>query len=258
MENQTKLFDIIFNEDEVTWQSMIYKLVREEGMNPWDVNISVLSKRFLDMLHKLKKMDFRISGKVILAAAMLLRIKSRRLVGEDFDNLDRLIAMSDEADDDYDSFDEIEGGFIEDVEEMEKSEEFSKKGDGYKLNTKTPLPRKRKVSVYDLVDALHKALEVKKRRTNRLSNDLEVDVKVPEKQRDITKVIQEVYENIVKYLGEKGVKKLNFSTIVPEGSSKEEKVSTFMPLLYLDNQRKIEMYQERHLSDIHITLNHTT
>lgn len=252
MEAQTRLFDIIFKEDEVTWQSMIHKLVKEEGMNPWDINISVLSKRFLEMLKKLKKMDFRISGKVILAAAILLRIKSKRLVGEDFSNLDRLIAMSDEPEEDM--FEEIEGEFMDDIEDMERKEEYAKENDNYQLTPRTPLPRKRKVSVYDLVDALHKALEVKKRRTNRLSDASKVEVDVPEKQKDITVVIQEVYENIRTYLQKRKAKKVMFSSIIPETASKEEKVGTFMPLLYLDNQRKIDMYQERHLSDIQITL----
>lgn len=254
MEAQARLFDIIFKEDEVTWQSMIYRLVREEGMNPWDVNISRLAKRFLERLEKLKKMDFRVSGKAVLAAAILLRMKSKRLVGEDFNNLDKLIAMSEESEEE--AFEEIEGDFVEDIEEMEKKEEFTKENDtSRQLTPKTPLPRKRKVSVYDLVDALHKALEVKKRRTNRLSDASKTDVEVPEKQRDITEVIQEVYENIKKYLAEKKAKKIQFSNIVPEEASKEEKVETFMPLLYLDNQRKIDMHQEKHLSEIQISLN---
>lgn len=251
MEAQTRLFDIIFKEDEITWQSMIHKLVREEGMNPWDINISVLAKRFLEMLEKLKKMDFRISGKVILAAAILLRIKSGRLVGEDFNNLDRLIAMSQ----DDEEFEEIEGEFLEDIDQMERKQEFTKQENNYSLTPRTPLPRKRKVSVYDLVDALHKALEVKKRRTNRLSNAEETNVELPSNQKDITQVIQEVYESIRDYITQRKEKKVMFSKLVPDSSSKEEKVNTFMPLLYLDNQRKIDMYQEKHLADIHITLN---
>ncbi len=252
METQTRLFDIIFNEDEVTWQSMIYKLVKEENMNPWDVNISQLSKKFLEKLKTLKKMDFRISGKAILAAAILLRIKSRRLVGEDFDNLDRLIAMNDEPDEDI--FDEIEGQFLEDIEEYENKDAGGFKKN-YELTPKTPLPRKRKVSVYDLVDALHKALEVKKRRTNRLASQNKTDVEVPEKQKDITLVIQEVYEQIINHIEERKLKKLTFSNFLPENSTKNEKVATFTPLLYLDSQRKIELYQEKHLAEIEITLN---
>ncbi|MFW6014015.1 MAG: segregation/condensation protein A [Nanoarchaeota archaeon] len=253
MESQAKLFDIIFNEDEISWQSMIHKLVREEGMNPWDINISHLAKKFLERLQKLKKMDFRISGKAILAAAILLRIKSRRLVGEDFNNLDRLIAMTDNEPEEDDIFEEIEGEFLEDIEDDSSSE--SMQNNDYKLNPRTPLPRKRKVSVYDLVDALHKALEVKKRRTNRLTSNSETDVKTPEKQKDITLVIQEVYDQIREYIAKRKSKTLMFSQFVSEDCTKNEKIGTFTPLLYLDNQRKIDLYQESHLADIEIKLN---
>ncbi len=252
MENQAKLFDIIFNEDEISWQSMIHKLVREEGMNPWDINITQLAKKFLERLQKLKKMDFKISGKAILAAAILLRIKSRRLVGEDFNNLDRLISLTDEQEDDI--FEEIEESFMEDIEEHEKNERMENK-ENYRLTPKTPLPRKRKVSVYDLVDALHKALEVKKRRTNRINSEAETNIDAPQKQKDITLVIQEVYDQIKNYIEQRNAKKLMFSQFLPKDCSKEEKIATFSPLLYLDNQRKIELYQEKHLAEIEITLN---
>jgi chromatin segregation and condensation protein Rec8/ScpA/Scc1 (kleisin family) len=43
------------------------------------------------MLKKLKEHDFRISGKIILAAALLLKIKSKHLLSSGIDNLDQLI-----------------------------------------------------------------------------------------------------------------------------------------------------------------------
>lgn len=250
MEQQTKLFDIIFNEDEITWQSLIYKLVREEGMNPWDINISVLSNRFLDMLKTLKKMDFRVSGKIILAAAILLRIKSSRLVGEDFNNLNRLIAMTEDNEDDF--FEELEAEFMEGIDDSPTAAE----GQDYRLDPKTPLPRKRKVSVYDLVDALNKALEVKNRRKNRLSDlDNAPEVRAPGKQKDISEVIGEVYEQIKRFFKEKREKKMLFTQIVPSNSSREEKITSFVPLLYLDSQRKIDLFQEKHLAEIEIMMN---
>ena len=50
-----KILDIVVEKDEVTWQNMIYKLVKHENMNPWDIDVSRLSERYLQMLKKLKK-----------------------------------------------------------------------------------------------------------------------------------------------------------------------------------------------------------
>tara|TARA_B100000315_G_scaffold259880_1_gene317826 strand:+ start:1352 stop:1498 length:147 start_codon:yes stop_codon:yes gene_type:complete len=34
------------DEDEVTWQTILYNLVKKEGMDPWDVNVSQLAQNF--------------------------------------------------------------------------------------------------------------------------------------------------------------------------------------------------------------------
>ena len=84
MEAHEKIFNVIFSKaDEVTWQSIIYELVKSEQMDPWDIDISLLTQKYIEILRSLKEHDFRVSGKVLLAAAILLKIKSTKLVGEE-------------------------------------------------------------------------------------------------------------------------------------------------------------------------------
>ena len=78
MEAYEKIFEVIYAKDEVTWQRLLYELVKTEQMDLWDINISLLTKKYIDTIKKLKKLDFRVSGKVLLAAAILLKIKSNR------------------------------------------------------------------------------------------------------------------------------------------------------------------------------------
>jgi len=236
---QEQLFNMLFNDDEVTWQTMIYELVRSEEMDPWDINLKTLSTRFLDMVKKLKKCDFRISGKIILAAAILLRLKSTKLLEQDIGQLNQLIAMS-ESDDEF--YEEIEG---------EDHYGSSIDQDKFRLIPRTPQPRKRKVSVYDLVEALEKALEVKRRRVR--FDIPETKVQVPEKTKDITEIITEIYGQIKTYFAAEKIKKMNFSELVGD-DGRAGKVYAFMPLLYLDNQRRIDLFQEKHLSEIEISL----
>lgn len=236
---QEKLFNMLFNDDEITWQSMIYELVKTEQMNPWDIDIKVLAQRFLEMVKSLKQLDFRISGKIILAAALLLRIKSHRLVESDLNQLNRLISQSEETEDDF--YDEIDT----------YAERTDIDDDKFKLIPRTPQPRKRKVSVFDLVDALQKALEVKRRRVRFAPADVKVEI--PEKTRDISEIIKEVYGQIKDYFIKEKQKKLTFSHLVPS-KDKNDVVYTFIPLLHLDSQRKIDLFQDRHLSEIEIYL----
>ncbi len=233
---QERIFNILFKEDEITWQNIIYDLVRTEQMDPWDVDVSILSQRFLEMLKKLKEMDFRISGKVVLAAAILLKIKSDRFVDEDINALDSLMSSADEPEMLLDEL-EVAGPIID------KSHP--------PLLPKTPQPRKRKVSVYDLIEALEKALEVEHRRPPVKHYN---KFKVPEKRIDIGEVIKDVYEKVnVFYTANNAGGKLTFSHLIPS-ESKEDKIYTFIPLLHLENQRKVDMYQQFHFGEIEIGL----
>ncbi len=233
---QEKIFQLLFNEDEVTWQSLLYDLIKTEQMDPWDIDVSLLTKKYIETIRKLKELDFRVSGKVLLAAAILLKIKSNRLVGEDLMQFDRLIAG-----------DEEEGLF----EEAENLVEQHEEGEKPTLIPRTPQPRKRKVSVYDLVEALEKALEVKQRRV--MSSIPPLDVEIPKKTRDITQVIREVYGNIKSFFFKNQKNKLMFSQLVPS-DKKEDKIFTFIPLLHLTQQRKVDLEQHQPFEDIEIVL----
>jgi|TARA_B100001971_G_scaffold207197_1_gene227025 segregation and condensation protein A len=234
MDGHERIFQILHNEDEVTWQALLYELIKKEEINPWDINISLLTKKYIETIKKLKELDFRISGKVLLAAAILLKIKSNRLINEDLSELDRLLTQSEE----------------ELLEELDLEEPRAHDEEKHPLIPRTPQPRKRKVSVFDLVKALEKALEVKQRRV--LNSIPPMDVKIPEKKRDITQIIKEVYTRIKSFVTRQN--KLTFSQLIPS-STKEDKIYTFIPLLHLTNQRKVNLDQKEHFGEIEIMLN---
>jgi len=230
-----KIFNMLVNQDEITWKSIIHELVNTGQINPWDVDVSILTNKYIETVKKLQELDLMVSGKVVLAAALLLKMKSNRLVGEDLDQLDRLFSQTDEA------------------EELLDDDLIPEKRDPVRadLIPRVPQPRKRKVSVYDLVNALEKALEVKKRRV--LHSMPPTNIKIPEKKKDITQIIREVYGNIKSFFSRTNKKTLLFSNLIPSGS-KADKVFTFIPLLHLTNQRKIDLEQYKHFGDIHIFL----
>lgn len=101
-----QIFKILLEGDEVTWQQLLTNLVKKDKMDPWDLDVSLLTKRYIGMIKKMKELDFRVSGKVVLAAAILLKLKSNRLLGEEIDELDRL--MNPQDDDIEGFYDELE------------------------------------------------------------------------------------------------------------------------------------------------------
>ncbi len=237
MDPHERIFNILLSKtDEITWQSIIYELVKSEQMDPWDVDVSILTQKYIDMLRSLKEHDFRVSGKVLLAAAILLKLKSNKLVGEDLSELDRLLIGVEE---------EIEELGFDEASEIPKLDEIPA------LIPRTPQPRKRKVSIFDLVEALERALEVKKRRL--LHSIPPLNLEAPKKKRDITQVIRDVYGRIKSFFFSALKDKLTFSKLLPS-ESKEDKVYTFIPLLHLAQQNKIELIQDTPFGEIEVLL----
>jgi segregation and condensation protein A len=230
-----KIYEVLFDKDDVTWQSIIYELVKSEEINPWDIDIGLLTKKYIDVVKKLKEFDFNISGKALLASAILLKIKSNRLVGEDLEEFDRIIAGEPE-DDDF---------FEENILANPRTEEEIRQ-----LIPRLPQPRKRKVSIYDLMGALEKALEVKERRV--MKNMPSFDVVIPKKKPNVTLIMQNLFLRIKKFFL-LGNEELTFNKLIPS-ETKEDKVMTFIPLLQLANRRKIDIHQEKPFGDISIYL----
>lgn len=238
---QDRLYNLIVESDDISWKSILLDLVNSEQMDTWDIDISVLTKRYIEKIKQLKETNLKVSGKVLLAAAILLRIKSKRLVGEDLDEFDRLLASSEMTEDQF--YDDLE-------QELAQGEIAGYHDQSLELRPRLPQPRKRKVSVHDLVRALEKALEVKKRRLVNALHD--VDVIVPEKKLDIGAAMQSMYAKLLTFFN-KGKKKLTFNSLVPGKKSKEDKVYTLIPLLHLSNEQKVELSQKEHFGEIEIS-----
>ncbi len=234
---QQKILDIVMGKDEVTWQAMLLNLVRAEGMDPWNIDISQLTKKYIEMLSKLKELDFRISGKMVLAASLLLRLKTKRLIGEDIMELERLMTAKENEID--------QEGFYEELEQKQPEQETYPQ-----LNPRTPQPRKRKVSIYDLMNALQQALEVRDRRVLRRPV---INIRMPERKMDITKIVANMWDKITSFFT--SGKKVIYSELLPS-QSKEDKIITFVSLLYLSNhdQRKIDLVQKEPFGEIEVVL----
>ena len=227
---QDKLFQMLMQKNELTWQTIIYDLVKSEQMDPWDIDISLLTKKYLETIQKLKEHNFFISGKIILASAILLKLKSIKLITEHLKEFDNLLFQREE-------------NLLEEEKQVFYEETPS-------LLIKTPQPRKRKVSLNDLMKALQKALEVNERRVLKKVNEKAlVEIQIPEKKVDITKLILDLYSKIKQLFMKKEV--ITFTGLV-NSNRKEDKIYTFVPLLHLANQGKVDLDQKEHFGEIFI------
>jgi segregation and condensation protein A len=221
-------------EDEITWQTIIYDLIKTEQMDPWNVDISLLTKRYLETIRKLQELNFFVSGKVVLASSLLIRIKSHKLLTEDITALDSLLYPSE------DEHEELDGSGYKRGRDV----------DIPSLAMKSPQVRKRKISVNDLMGALQKALEVNKRKILRRREYTNVLIKIPDRKIDITNLIKNLYERILSFFKTKET--ILFDDLVNSKKS-EDKILTLMPLLHLDHQKKVYIDQKVPFGNIEIT-----
>ncbi len=233
---QEQFYDLLLSR-ELSWQEIIYDLIASEQLDPWDIDLSLLAQRYLEKIRELEDLSFFISSKVLFAASLLLRIKSELL-------LDRYIK----------SLDEILFG-----KPPEKEKEYGRiflNEELPELLPKTPLPRAKKVTLQELMQALEKAMATEQRRivkeiaTKQAARN--IDMLLPKIRINIKEKIREVYNKISNFFKHQPQERLTFSILA--GSDKENRIATFVPLLHLDSQEKILLEQERHFEEIYILL----
>ena len=234
---QDELFQMLLKENDISWQQLLYELIKTEKMDPWDIDISQLTHKFIDLLKEMKNLNLKISGKFLLTSALLLKIKSVKFLGEDISEFDRLLAPDAEA------------LFDEDVPLTANPEWEQLRRDKPQLMPRTPQPRKRKVSIYDLVEALQQAMKVKKRRL--LRDTYEMEFEMPDKHFDIMEKIEQIMKDIDSFYFINVNGRLMFSQLVPS-KDKEAIVYTFLPLLHLTTAREIDLVQDAPFEDFHI------
>lgn len=240
---QAQVFNIVTGKDP-SWQGIIYELIASEQLDPWNIDIAVLCRSYFEKIKILEENNFHISSKMLLAAALLLRIKSEILLHKYIREIDNVLFPHEE---------EIRK-IIERIEIDENEVPV--------LSPKTPMPRFKKVTLQELIDALDVAIktesrridkEIQKKQAERLSH-----VDIPKFRRiNIKERIRKFYARLLTSfknpkLLEDGTIKLPYTHFT--GNNKEEKIACFLPMLYLSNHGKIWLEQEGHYKEIYLYL----
>jgi len=202
------------------WEEALTAIVVEQGIDPLNIDIARLADAFMVYLQRLESFDFRIPARFILIAAILLNMKCEALLQKEEERLDKMAQAA-----------------------------------AAQLNLAAPLltpPLDRRaarpVALTDLIAALNKAFEIKRKKEPLLAmKGPRIQFEPPKRAVDIEHKIKEIYERIRR----KGV--MRFSDLVPVWR-RAEIISTFLPLLYLANRGKVVCEQKELFKDITIRL----
>ncbi len=236
--SNAQVYSIVTGKDP-SWQTLIYDLINSEQLDPWNIDISTLCRAYFEKLRQIEEGDFFVSSKLLLAAALLLRIKSELL-------LDRYIR-------------DIDNALFNKDDEVKKVIEriFIDENEIPILSPKTPLPRFKKVTLQELIDALDVAIKTESRRINKEIEKKQAErlsyVDIPKFRRvNIKDRIRQFYAKVLtSFKNKKEDIKLPYSHFT---SCKEEKISCFLPMLHLSNHGKLWIEQAKHYDEIYLYL----
>ena len=239
---QEQIHELLFGE-KLSWQAIIYDLINTEQLDPWDIDISLLSGKYLEKIRELEDGNFFVSSKVLFAASLLLRMKSDILLNRDIPGLDDVLFGK--------------------KEEKNYSQERIELADGEipDLIPRTPIPRFKKVTLQELMSALGKAFKTENRRIGReivsRQRQREMEVVMPKSTFNLKNKIKEIHGKLKNIFSNRN-EKLAFSELLDlhdkKNFSREDKIAVFVSLLHLDNQQKVWIEQENHFEEIWIML----
>lgn len=236
--NQNQVYDLITG-GEVSWQEIIYDLIRTEQLDPWDLDISLLAEKYLDKIRQLEEESFFVSSKVLLACSLLLRLKAELLANRFIQGLDEALYGK------------------QDGKKYEYERIHLDEDEIPILVPKTPMARFKRVTLQELMGALNKAIETENRRIKKEIKFRQAEKaalvvmprmdKVPLKDR-----ISAAFSKLKSFISpDEKRNRMPFSTLAP---SRTEKLAAFLPVLHLSNQEKIYLDQEKHFDEFFMML----
>lgn len=236
---------------------ILVTLAKSGKIDPWNIDIVEVTDQYLQILSELKSQDLKLTGKTLLYAAILLRMKSDSMSGIDF--------LEMPAEDDGDFYDD--GDFMDMHSEPEATpmqklaKAFNSLDQVIRRRTSTKQPRNRKVTLTDLISELKKYEELEKRRRLKetvekaerrrmknyaaLSSEEIVELAHDEFIEDTVFRMKNILERF--FLHNEAV---SLQTLQEEGQI--DRVSAFIAVLFLAARGEVDLQQEEFYTELYI------
>lgn len=222
---------LTFSEDVLSEPvEILMNLAKDGAINPWDIDLVTVTDMFLERIEVMQMMDLRISGRTLLYASILLRMKSTGIVLEEEEE-DCFEMMDDELD-----FYEL---------------------DEYPV-PKLPIRRRatRPVTLHELIVELRKAEKVETRRKDRsVYRKLEErsavttdDVLGIAHEEDILGRVRDMAAMLKESFTEREFVQL--SDLMTDDRS--ENIMTYVSLLFLATEKQVWLTQEELFGELYV------
>ncbi len=230
---------------------IIVQLAKNGKIDPWNIDIVDITDKYLASLFEMKTQNLRLTGRTLLFAAILLRLKSNILEGID---LMQFESPDDNFDSDYDDdwSPDYEGESIN-KNNVISIDEVLQRRSSVRLN------RKRVVTLEDLIkqlefyeqlekkQSLKNAHERAKRRVRSYAKLSADDIVNLAHDEYIERSVERIQENLVKIFETE--EKIELETLTLLGLSK---INTYIALLFLAARADFELVQDEFYGPLYV------
>jgi segregation and condensation protein A len=218
--SQMDLVDLI---DQPAWKTILVDLVKSAKMNPWDINVSELTGKYLEKINQLEHNSLRVPANAILACAILVKTKSKYLK----------LSSVEEEEDKTELTDGQRELFLEELPDLIANRSL----------------REGRISLDELVDSIEGIIQQTDSKKGVVRN-------IPRMELDfdttsIEERLEEVFDLIKNKADSQGI--VLFDDLVTNKEN-DSIIDTFLPVLFLMNSGKVLAYQDEFFGSIFVKL----
>lgn len=237
-EQEVENIDFIKFIENPTWKDVLMGLINSEKIDPWNIDVSEITTKYLEVITKMKNLDLHLPGNLILAASILVRIKSNDLIFKEEENL-------------YDyGMEGLPEELMFSVDGINNSDSTN-----FELAYKQKLPRMRKVTLEELMGAVEEAIKEESKREIKIKENKKekfiMPIKIDTKKVDVEKIIKNTYNKITEKSDEYGM--VSFNNIT--NNETKDKIYSMIAILYLETHEYVTIIQETFFGEIIIKQN---
>lgn len=232
---------------------ILVSMAKTGKINPWNIDIVDITDKYLAQMFQMKAQNLRLTGRTLLFAAILLKLKSNILENIDVNEFE---GVNDGAElDSFELDDDFEADYSQDynTNNVISIDEVLQRRTSVRLNRNRVVTLKdliRQLEFYEMIDkkqSLKNAHERAKRRVRSYANLSPDDIVNLAHDEYIENGVQRLRENLEQIFKKENKIELNELTLLGM-----DKISAYISLLFLSAESDYELVQDEFYSDLYV------
>jgi len=232
---------------------IIVSMAKTGKINPWNIDIVDITDKYLTQLFQMKAQNLRLTGRTLLFAAILLKLKSNVLENIDINEFE---GAGETEFNDLELNDDFEADYPQDynTSNVISIDEVLQRRTSVRLNRNRVVTLKdliRQLEFYEMLDrkqSLKNAHERAKRRVRSYANLTSEDIVNLAHEEYIEDSVQKLRENLEQIFKKEKRIELNELTLLGM-----DRITAYIALLFLSAESKYELVQDEFYAELYVT-----